>query len=101
MGQPRVALFCETFHEINGVALTARQLVSFAKRHQRPFLTVLGGPQVAKFVDGSVTHLELPRSWASIGIERDLRYDLFLWRHIRKVQAALQEFRPDVIHITS
>jgi hypothetical protein len=22
--QPRVALFCETFHEINGVALTAR-----------------------------------------------------------------------------
>jgi hypothetical protein len=47
--QPRVALFCETFHEINGVALTARQLVGFAKRRARPFLTVLGGPRLCPF----------------------------------------------------
>jgi phosphatidylinositol alpha 1,6-mannosyltransferase len=99
--QPRVALFCETFHEINGVALTARHLVDFAKRRARPLLTVLGGPRLARFADGSVTRLELPRSWASFGIERDLRYDLFLWRHIEEVRRALAEFRPDVIHVTS
>src|SRR5580704_19405669 len=99
--QPRVALFCETFHEINGVALTARQLVDFAKRRARPLLTVLGGPRLARFEEGSVTRLELPRSWASFGIERDLRYDLFLWRHIEEVRRALAEFRPDVIHVTS
>jgi len=99
--QPRVALFCETFHEINGVALTARQLVEFAKRRARPFLSVLGGPRLAQFADGSVTRLELPRSWASFGIERDLRYDLFLWRHQDEVRRALAQFRPDVIHVTS
>jgi phosphatidylinositol alpha 1,6-mannosyltransferase len=98
---PRVALFCETFHEINGVALTARQLVDFAKRRARPLLTVLGGPRLSRREEGSVTHLELPRGWASFGIERDLRYDLFLWRHQDEVRRALAKFCPDVIHITS
>ena len=98
---PRVALFCETFHEINGVALTARQLVEFAKRRAYSFLAVLGGPRLAEYTEGSVTRLELPRGWASFGIERDLRYDLFLWRHLGEVRRALARFRPDVIHVTS
>jgi phosphatidylinositol alpha 1,6-mannosyltransferase len=99
--QPRVALFCETFHEINGVALTTRQLVDFARRKAHPLLTVVGGPTLVQFTDGSVTRLELPRSWASFGIERDLSYDLFLWRHQNAVRRALARFRPDVIHVTS
>jgi phosphatidylinositol alpha 1,6-mannosyltransferase len=98
---PRVALFCETFHEVNGVALTARQLVEFAKRRAHPFLAVLGGLRLAQYTEGSVTRLELPRCWASFGIERDLRYDLFLWRHLGEVRRALARFRPDVIHVTS
>ena len=98
---PRVALFCETFHEVNGVALTARQLVQFAKRSARPFLTVLPGLRLARFDEGSVTRVELPRSWASFGIERDIQYDLFLWRHQEHVRRALADFRPDVIHVTS
>jgi phosphatidylinositol alpha 1,6-mannosyltransferase len=99
--QPRVALFSETFREVNGAALTARQLVDFAKRRARPFLGVVGGPAFSRFQDGSVTHLELPRGWASFGIERDLRYDLCLWRHSARVQRVLEEFRPDVIHVFS
>ena len=99
--QPRVALFGETFHEVNGAALTARQLVEFAKRRERPFLTVLPGARQVQYQDGSVTHVELPRSWASFGIERDLRYDLFLWRHRSVVQRVLEKFQPDVIHIFS
>src|SRR5215472_6447486 len=98
---PRVALFGETFHEVNGAALTARQLVEFAKRHNRPFLTVLPGAVPSQRQDGSVTHVELPRSWASFGIERDIRYDLFLWRHQRFVRRILEKFQPDVIHIFS
>jgi phosphatidylinositol alpha 1,6-mannosyltransferase len=98
---PRVALFCETFHEINGVALTARKLVEFAKRRGHPFLTILSGPKVARFKDGSISQLELPRGWASFGIERDLKYDLFLWRHLGEVRRAILEFQPDVIHVTS
>jgi phosphatidylinositol alpha 1,6-mannosyltransferase len=99
--QPRVALFGETFHEINGAALTTRQLVDFAKRHARPFLTVLPGAALSERQDGSVTHVELPRGWASFGIERDLHYDLFLWRHGGFVRRALAAFRPDVVHIFS
>jgi glycosyltransferase involved in cell wall biosynthesis len=98
---PRVALFCETFQEINGVALTARQLVAFAQRQARPLLAVHGGPRVAKFNEGSVTRLELPRGPLSFRIESDLRYDLWLWRHAAEVRKALTAFRPDVIHVTS
>jgi phosphatidylinositol alpha 1,6-mannosyltransferase len=98
---PRVALFCETFQEINGVALTARQLVAFAKRHGRPFLAIHGGPRVAQFTDETVTRLELPRGPVSFPIESDLRYDLCFWRHARRARHALVEFRPDVIHVTS
>jgi phosphatidylinositol alpha 1,6-mannosyltransferase len=98
---PRVALFCETFEEINGVALTARQLVAFAQRHNRPFLAIHGGPRIAKCSAGSVTRLELPRGPLSFAIESDLRYDLWLWRHAAEARRALEAFRPDAIHVTS
>jgi phosphatidylinositol alpha 1,6-mannosyltransferase len=62
---------------------------------------VLPGPRLARYTEGSVARLELPRSWASFGIERDLRYDLFLWRHTGEVRRAVLRFQPDVIHVTS
>jgi len=99
-GEPRVAFFCETFHEINGVALTARQLVDFARRQSRPFLAFQPGRKREQIEEGSVTRVELPRSFASFGIERDLRYDLFFWRHANHVWNALAKFRPDVVHVT-
>jgi phosphatidylinositol alpha 1,6-mannosyltransferase len=99
--QTRVALFCETFEETNGVALTARELLAFAKRHERPLLAVQGGSRRSPSQDGSVTRIELPRGWASFGIEHDLRYDVLLWRHLPYVRRALWRFRPDVIHVVS
>jgi phosphatidylinositol alpha 1,6-mannosyltransferase len=98
---PRVALFCETFHEINGVALTARQLVAYAGRKRLPFLSVRPGAKLARLDQGSVSAVELPRGIASFGIERDLRYDLFFWRHLKFLRRVLAEFGPEVIHITS
>lgn len=98
---PRVALFCETFHEINGVALTARQLVSYAQRHAYPLLAVHGGIHPGVFEEGSVRRIELKRAWLSIGIEQDLQYDLFFWRYLGRLRKEVIAFRPDMIHITS
>jgi phosphatidylinositol alpha 1,6-mannosyltransferase len=98
---PRVALFCETFHEINGVALTARQLVAYARRHELPVLAIHGGKQPGIHDEGSVRRVELKRGWLSVDIERDLEFDFFFWRYCRLVRKELLAFRPDVIHITS
>jgi len=98
---PRVALFCETYHEINGVALTARQLVAYAKRHDLPLLAIHGGKNPGVWNEGKVRRIELKRSWGSVGIERDLEYDFFFWRYRNRIRKELQLFRPDVIHITS
>ena len=98
---PRVALFCETYHEINGVALTARQLVAYAKRHNFPLLAIHGGKQPGVCNEGSVRRIELRRSWLSVGIERDLEFDFAFCRYCHRIRRELLEFRPDVIHITS
>jgi phosphatidylinositol alpha 1,6-mannosyltransferase len=98
---PRVALFCETFHEINGVALTARQLVAYAKRKNLPLLAIHAGNLPGTSVEGSVRRIELKRSWLSVGIERDLEFDFAFWRYVGRIREELQQFRPDVIHITS
>ena len=81
-GTPRAAFFCDTFHEVNGVALTARQLVALAERRRCPLLAVHPGPAPMQYLRGPVARIELPRGWASFGIERDLRYDLHLWRFL-------------------
>jgi len=98
---PRVALLCETFHEINGVALTARQLVAYAKRQNFPLLAIHGGKQPGIYTEGSVRRIELRRSWLSIGIERDLEFDLVFCRYWKRIRAELLAFQPDVMHITS
>ena len=98
---PRVALFCETYHEINGVALTARQLVAYANRHNLPLLAIHGGKHPGTHEKGSVRRIELRRAWASIGIERDLEYDFFFWRYTKLIREEVSKFQPNVIHITS
>src|SRR5450432_943272 len=99
--EPRVALFCETFHEINGVALTVRQLVAFAKRHNRPMLAIHGGKNPTAEDHGSVRRVELQRARFSIGIDSDLEYDLFFWRYLPQIRKELLAFQPEAIHITS
>jgi phosphatidylinositol alpha 1,6-mannosyltransferase len=98
---PRVALFCETFHEINGVALTARQLVAYAKRHNLPLLAIHGGKLPGTHVEGNVRQVELKRSWLSVGIECDLEFDFAFCRYCNRIREEVLAFQPDVIHITS
>jgi hypothetical protein len=99
--ESRVALFCETFHEINGVALTVRQLLAFARRRRRSLLAIHGGKNLATEDQGSVRRIQLRRSRFSIGIDSDLEYDLFFWRYQSLIRKEILAFRPDAIHITS
>jgi len=97
---PRVAFFADSYLEVNGVAMTCNRFVEFAKRRSLPFLCIYAGPQTEKRIDGSVSHLALKRSPASIPLDEDLAYDPFFQRHTNRVLRELMEFKPDVIHIT-
>ena len=94
---PRVAFFTDTYDEINGVALTSRQLVEFARRRGYPLMCVRGGDET----NAGAETIVVKRGPASFGLDRGLMHDPFLWRHGGRVKAALREFKPDVIHIVS
>jgi len=98
---PRVAYFPDSFHEVNGVAHTSRNFVAYAQRHQLPFLCIRAGKTNSPAdPNSSVETLELPRSFASVGIEKDLAFDPLFGRHITRIERELDRFRPDLIHIT-
>jgi glycosyltransferase involved in cell wall biosynthesis len=100
-GTPRTAFFTDTFHEINGVALTSRQLTAFAERRQYPFLCVRGAALTRKFEEGSLSHLELCRGPLAFELDHGLRHDPALWRLAGHVLEVVEDFRPDIIHIVS
>ncbi|MEP6925432.1 MAG: glycosyltransferase [Pyrinomonadaceae bacterium] len=96
----RVAFFTDSYLEVNGVALTSKRLESFAHQRDLPFLTVYAGAQTNSAQDGSVKQLGLKRSLLSIPMDAGLAYDPLFQRHTKLVKRKLEEFRPDVIHIT-
>ena len=99
-GPPRVAFFTDSFHEVNGVGLTSRQLDAFARRRGLPFFSCHAGPQTRLETEGEHTTFELKRSPLSVKIEADLFVDPFLMRYKSRVLEALAKFQPDVIHFT-
>jgi glycosyltransferase involved in cell wall biosynthesis len=101
MRPPRVAYFPDSFHEVNGVAHTSRNFVAYAERHQLPFLCIRAGNRSnALEQQGSVRTLELPRSVASVGMEKDLAFDPVFWRHADMIEDELRQFKPDILHMT-
>ncbi len=96
----RVAFFTDSYHEINGVAHTSRQLVKFAKCRQMPLLCVNAGPRTHHTRDGAFRQLELRRGRLAIRLDDDLCSDLLLWRHYQAARKAVWDFAPDVIHVT-
>ena len=91
---PRVAFFADSFHEVNGVASTSRQLEAFARRGDLPFLSVHTGQETSFKIEGSVSTLELERGPASLAVEDGMKFDPFLWRFIPRVARTLRQFRP-------
>ncbi|MGB7760772.1 MAG: glycosyltransferase [Bryobacteraceae bacterium] len=98
---PRVALFADTFHEVNGAARTCREWHSFACRRQIPFFCVRWGPVRGVTEEGPVRTLELARSHWAFPVDTDLRFDPWLMRQIEPIEAEIKRFRPDYIHVTS
>lgn len=97
---PRVAFFTDSFHEVNGVALTSRQLEAFARRRGYPFLSAHTGPETRVWTEDSITRCELALGRLTVPLESDLRFDTGFFRHIKLVGRAIDEFRPGVVHIT-
>jgi glycosyltransferase involved in cell wall biosynthesis len=102
---PRVAFFPDSFHEVNGVAHTARNFTAYAKRHSLPMLCIrAAAPGVrgnaSVNISGSVTELDLPRSPLSIAMEKDLSFDPLFGRYAITIARELDRFCPDLIHIT-
>lgn len=100
-GTPRVALFADSFHEVNGAALTCRQLEAFAARQGYDFLTVCCGER--NLVDQAAMpwRVELRRGRLAMALDRDLSFDSLLFLRRYAVLAAVRQFRPDIVHITS
>ena len=98
---PRVALFTDCFYEVNGVALTCRQLHAFAERRGLPLLTVHAGERTELSGAGGPAMLQLRRSPVAIKVDTDLSFDLLLQRYRGRALQAMRSFRADVVHITS
>ncbi|MEZ5399909.1 MAG: glycosyltransferase family 1 protein [Bryobacteraceae bacterium] len=100
MKPPRLALFADCYHEVNGVANTVRHLERYAVEQQLPVLCVRSGGKTRLVRDGAFGALELRRSPLCFPVDRDLEFDLLLNRHLPRIKRELTAFRPDVIHIT-
>lgn len=97
---PRVALFADTFHEINGAANFLRRLAAYAREHNRPFLCVRAGAETRFWREGSLEILEIKRSRAALTLNEDLQYDPLFWRYHNLVKQTLKDFEPEVLHLT-
>jgi glycosyltransferase involved in cell wall biosynthesis len=97
---PRVVYFPDSFLEVNGVAMTSNRLVKYAERNDFPFLCVHAGKKTEVYGDGNVKFLSLKRSPVSFAMDEDLAYDPLFQRHAGRVLREIEEFKPDVLHIT-
>lgn len=97
---PRVALFTDSFHEVNGVALTSRMLEGFARERALPVFSAHRGPARRVWREGSITRCEFDGGRFRLKLENDLYFDLAFLRRRAWVREALREFEPDLVHIT-
>ena len=98
---PRIAFLPDSFHEVNGVAHTARKFVDFAERRGVPMLCVCAGGRGDPLQQrGAVEFLRLDRGHWAVRLEQDLTFDPYFFRHAQAIGRALKSFRPDLIHIT-
>jgi phosphatidylinositol alpha 1,6-mannosyltransferase len=98
----RVAFLSDSFHDINGMALTSREFESFARRRRLPFFSVHAGPVRQLRREGQLTVYQLQRSAVAFNLEAtsDLAFDLLIWRKRHELLGALCMFQPDLLHIT-
>ena len=72
---PRVAFLTDSFHEVNGAALTCRELAAYARRSDYPFFSVRFAHQDLFEDTDPFWTLAMRRGPLSIGVDPDLRFD--------------------------
>jgi phosphatidylinositol alpha 1,6-mannosyltransferase len=97
---PRVAFFTDSFHGVDGVATTSRNLLEAARRQGLPFFSLRAGDRTCHMREGSVEVMELRRGPVSFALDLGLRFDLLFFRYHKQVVRALRDFQPDLVHIT-
>jgi phosphatidylinositol alpha 1,6-mannosyltransferase len=97
---PRVAFFSDSYHGVDGVATTCRNIVAAARRRELPFLAIHAGGRTSHSQDGPLEILELDRGPISFPLDLHLRFDLLFSRHYDRALRAVREFHADVVHIT-
>ena len=97
---PRLAYFPDSFLEVNGVAMTSKRFIQYAKGRGFPVLCVYAGKQNRTHTDGSITYLSLKRSPLRFDLDEELAFDPFFQRHTGRVRRVLQQFQPSIVHIT-
>ena len=100
MNVPRVAFFTDSFHEVNGVALTSREFARFAREKDFPFLSIHAGPHTRSWTEGRLETFELKNSRLVLELDKDLVFDLLFLRHYGRVRRRLRLFQPDLVHVT-
>ena len=78
--------------------MTCQRLVGFAEKSGYPFLVIHAGPKTETKISGSVTEISLKRTPFAIPMDETLAYDPFFNRHLKLVEKALDEFRPNVAY---
>jgi phosphatidylinositol alpha 1,6-mannosyltransferase len=96
----KVALFPDSYHEIDGVANTSRHFETFARQRGLAFLVIHAGPRKEIVTSGSVTRIQVPRSAMSFPLDGTHQYDLLFLRHYRELAPLVRNFDPHVVHIT-
>lgn len=97
---PRVAIFADSFLEVDGAAMTCRRLVDYAKETGLPMICVHAGPKAEIRNEGSIRYLSVRRSRLSIPLDHDLKYDPIFSKNYAFIDREIKKFKPDVIHIT-
>ncbi|MGA2117134.1 MAG: glycosyltransferase [Bryobacteraceae bacterium] len=101
MAIARVALLADTYHEVNGAARTCREWLGYARRKGLPFLCVRWNGEAGAREEGSMRTMDLVRSSWAVPVDSELQFDPWLGRVIEPIEAELERFRPDAIHVTS
>src|ERR1700733_5401414 len=66
---PRVAFFSDSYHGVDGVATTCRNIVAAARRRELPFLAIHAGGRTSHSQDGPLEILELDRGPISFPLD--------------------------------
>lgn len=70
-------------------------------RRQLPFVRVCAGPETKIVTEGAHISVELKRGHPALPVEKDMSFDLSLpIRYGKTMKQLLQDFKPDLIHIT-